>query len=185
MTSYKPHFACFKCRKTFKRRLLNDIQGGYNKDKIETPTKCPECGEIMADMGLDFESPKKNDIKGWNHITKLYKVGITFHSCGCTGPGYIPNNDEELIKHFSRIKEIYLEHQHFWARRKDDPETQSEISKDNHNNAAFLYRLPKEMKSGTKNKPKYDSVKAQKYWNEKVHEIENKIKIITNANSGS
>jgi hypothetical protein len=97
-TRYKPHFACFNCRKTFKRRLLWDIS---DDDKlIEVEAKCPQCGKLMADMGLDFASPKKDDTKEWNHIKDLYLVGITFHSCGCTGPGYIPKDKEKLITHF-------------------------------------------------------------------------------------
>ncbi len=178
MTSYKSHYACFDCRKTFKRRLLGDIQGGYNKELDETPAKCPDCGNIMADMGLDFESPKKKDVKAWNHISTLYKVDITFHSCGCSGPGYIPNDSNELINHLIRIKNTYLEHQHFWARRKQDPESQSEIAKDEHKNGNFLYRIPKQYKKGTQKKPKYDSKKAQIYWSERVAEIEKKIEKI-------
>ena len=181
MIAYKPHFACFDCRKTFKRRLLGDILNGYNKDTKETPAKCPECGALMANMGLDFKSPKKNDLKAWSHMATLYKVAITFHSCGCSGPGFIPKDINELITHFSEIKAVYLEHQHFWAQRKETPETQSEIAKDAHKNRGFFYRIPKDIKKGTKNKPKYDSLKAQVYWGEKVVEIENKMKLITNT----
>ena len=35
MTTYKPHYACFECNKTFKRRLLTDIDRGFNKNKEE------------------------------------------------------------------------------------------------------------------------------------------------------
>lgn len=183
MTTYKPHYACFKCRKTFKRRLLVDIHGGSNKSVEETPAKCPECGSIMADMGLDFKSPKRKEIKAWNHIALLYQVEITFHSCGCTGPGYIPNDSDALLKHFSRIKNIYLEHQHFWSRRTNIPESQSEIAKDEYQNGNFLYSIPNKFRKGTKNKPLYDSRKAQIYWGEKVAEVEEKIKTIMNANT--
>ena len=97
MSTYKDHFACFECRKTFKRRLLWDV----NRDRVinkeeERPAKCPECGKLMADMGKDFEAPKKQDLKSWKHIKSLYEVGITFHSCGCTGPGYIPRDHGTL-----------------------------------------------------------------------------------------
>jgi hypothetical protein len=179
MTKYKPHYACFNCRKTFKRRLLSDILGGYSKDTIETPAKCPECNEPMADMGLDFEAPKRKDTKAWSHISNLYKVEITFHSCGCSGPGYIPNDANELINHFLGIKDIYIEHQHFWARRRSDPVTESEIAKDAHKNGNYLYSIPIEMKKGTHKKPKFDAQKAQIYWSEKITEIEAKIKTIS------
>lgn len=179
MTSYKPHYACFECRKTYKRRLLVDVQGGHNKNIQESPAKCPECNGTMADMGLDFESPKKKDLKAWNHIAKLYKVDITFHSCGCTGPGFIPKDSDELINHFSRIKKSYLEHQHFWSRRTKDPVAQSEIAKDKHQNGQFLQNIPSEFKQGSKNKPIYDAQKAQEYWGEKVAEIDLKLSAIT------
>jgi hypothetical protein len=180
MTSYKPHYACFACRKTFKRRLLGDVLDGYSKDIQEKPAICPECSSVMADMGLDFKSPKKKDTKAWNHIATLYSVGVTFHSCGCSGPGYIPNDKEQLKDHFIGIKNTYLEHQYFWARRKEDPETQSQVAKDQRQNWGFLGRIPQELKKGTKNKPKYDAEQALLYWSEKVAEIEKKIELIVN-----
>ena len=180
MSSYKPHYACFACRKTFKRRLLRDVLDGYTKDIEETPATCPECGGIMADMGLDFKSPKKKDIKTWDHMAALYSVGITFHSCGCLGPGYIPNDIEQLKGHLTEIKKTYLEHQYFWARRKEDPEKQPQIAKDQHQNWGFLGQIPQEFKKGAKNKPKYDAAQALIYWSKKVAEIEKKIKLINN-----
>lgn len=175
MSTYKPHFACFSCRKTFKRRLLNDVIEGYSNRTELVPAKCPQCGELMADMGLDFEAPKKKDIKAWKHMANLYHVGQTFHSCGCSGPGYIPRDTEELINHLARIKSVYLKHQHFWAQRRENPETQSEIAKDQDKNRSFFYRIPNEMIKGTKNKPQYDSLKAQEHWNNQVLNIEKKI----------
>jgi len=180
MTSYKSHYACFACRKTFKRRLLSDILDGYSKGVQEKPATCPECSGIMADMGLDFKSPKKKDTKAWEHMATLYHVGITFHSCGCSGPGYIPADKERLKDHFIDIKNTYLKHQYFWARRKEDPETQSEVAKDQHQHWGFLGRIPQELRKGTKNKPKYDAVQALLYWSKRVAEIEQKITLIKN-----
>ena len=139
MTSYKSHYACFDCRKTFKRKLLSDIQEDSSVE--ESPAKCPECTGPMADMGLDFESPKKKDVKTWNKMAALYSVGITFHSCGCSGPGYIPRDKDSLIEHLNRVKVNYLQHQHFWARRKIDPTDQSDIARDQHENSTKLYIL--------------------------------------------
>lgn len=68
MVAYKPHHACFNCCKTFKRRLMGDIKKG---EQSTFEAKCPECGELMANMGLDFESPKKDDVKNGN-ILKAY-----------------------------------------------------------------------------------------------------------------
>ncbi|MEL6812001.1 MAG: hypothetical protein AAFP76_11750 [Bacteroidota bacterium] len=183
MTSYKPHFACFSCRKSFKRRLLRDIEGGHSDSYEKVPAKCPECGELMANMGLDFKAPKKADSKAWSHLKNLYNVGIAFHSCGCSGPGYVPRDISELVKHFEQIKEGYLEHQQFWARREGDPIGQSAVVKDLHKNSTYLYSIPNKLKSGSRNKPRYDSTKAQIYWNERVKGIEDKIAYLTNTNN--
>ena len=76
--------------------------------------KCPQCGKPMADMGLDFASPSKNDKKAWEHLQKLYQVGITFHSCGCSGPGYIPQDRDALLAYFKGIRETYEEQLKFF-----------------------------------------------------------------------
>ncbi len=154
---------------------MKDIQGGINKNDKDVPAKCPQCDELMANMGLDFKSPKQDDIKSWSHLESLYQVGIAFHSCGCTGPGYIPSDKNELIEHFQKIRANYLEHQHFWARRREHPTTQSEIDKDQHRNGDFLRSVPKEFRTG---KHSFDSSKAQVYWNNKVKEIERKISLL-------
>ncbi len=175
MVLYKPHYACFNCRKTFKRRLQVDIKRGINTGDENKPATCPECGNVMADMGLDFKSPKKTDVKAWDHLSTLYTVGITYHSCGCTGPGYVPKNSDELIDYLIRVRSEYLQHQHFWARRKSDPETQSEIAKDENENAVFLYNTPREARIGTSKRPKYDASAAQIYWGRQIRELDKKI----------
>ena len=180
MSVYKPHYACFKCRKAFKRKLLGDISGVDCNNTEEKAAKCPECGELMANMGLDFEAPKKTDKKAWEHMAKLFRVGITFHSCGCSGPGYIPNDEEALIKHLLSTRANYIRHQRFWAQRQNEaePQTQSERDKDNHKNWNFLSSLPYHTKKGTKNKPEYKALEAQQYWHGRVLEIEAKIRLI-------
>jgi len=184
MKAYKPHYACFECRKTFKRRLQGDLPGGFNKKKDPIAAKCPDCGKLTASMGYDFKSPKKNDVKAWEHLANLYEVGIAFHSCGCNGPGYIPVNSEELIKHLTNTKNEYLKHQTFWASRKEDPENESEVAKDKHKNSNYIRELPAEMKCGTRKKPKYDANLAQKYWNERVTEVQENIDKAKKVNTG-
>lgn len=185
MTSYKPHLACFKCRKTFKRKLLKDINRDsiYDEEFEKSISKCPQCGGLMADMGLDFESPKKSDLKSWKQMEKLYSVGITFHSCGCSGPGYIPNDSDAIVDYFTTIKANYIEQKSFWARLKSKPTTQSEFSKDQNENWRRYTTIPQEFNLGTKNKPKYDTLRAQEYWNEKIIDIEKKIFKMKNANN--
>jgi len=169
MTSYKPHYACFNCRKTFKRRLKGDIKKG---EESTYEAKCPECGELMANMGLDFESPKKDDIKKWEHIESLYSVGITFHSCGCSGPGYIPNSKEKLIEYFEKLKEGYFKNLDFW-RTRIEPTNNIERDKDWNKNWAKLGSIvSKQRKEIVKNQEGID------HWLTKVREIERKIALI-------
>ena len=169
MTSYKPHYACFDCRKTFKRRLKKDVKDGQ---EVMYEAKCPECGELMANMGLDFESPKKEDVKKWEHIKSLYTVGITFHSCGCSGPGYIPNSKEKLTEHFVQLKEKYLKNIDFW-RARTEPTNNQERDKDWNKNWSELSCIAsKHRKEIIKNQEGVD------FWLKRVQEIETKISLI-------
>lgn len=168
MTTYKPHYACFKCHKTFKRRLFKDIKKGESGFE----SKCPQCGELMANMGLDFESPKKDDVKKWEHIKSLYSVGIAFHSCGCSGPGYIPNSKEKLIEYFEEIKETYFKNLVFW-RNRTEPSTKKEQEKENQRSWFEL--------SSVSSNYKKEVVKNQEgieYWLERVKEVEAKISLV-------
>jgi DNA-directed RNA polymerase subunit RPC12/RpoP len=169
MVSYKPHYACFDCRKTFKRRLMSDIERG---EKSVQEAKCPECGELMANMGLDFESPKKDDVKKWEHIKSLYSVGIAFHSCGCSGPGYIPNSKEKLIEYFENLRDTYLKNINFW-RSRTEPTNKQEREKDYQKNWHELGKVSSNSKK--------EIVKNQEgitFWLNRVQEIESKISLI-------
>jgi len=169
MTAYKPHYACFNCRKTFKRRLMGDIKKG---EKSLFEAKCPECRELMANMGLDFESPKKDDLKKWEHLKSLYSVGITFHSCGCSGPGYIPNSKEKLIEYFEEIKKTYLKNMEFW-RNRVEPSTQKEKEQDYNRNWSKLGEISSNYK-----KEIVTNQEGLDYWHQKIKEIEEKINLI-------
>ncbi len=169
MIKYKSHYACFECRKTFKRKLLSDIG---NKDDIElNEAKCPQCGNLMANMGKDFESPRKSDVKEWEHIKRLYSVGITFHSCGCTGPGYIPNTTESLIAYLLEIKRDYNYNLEFW-RQREEPTNKSEIDRDKSKNWNYISKIPSTI-SPRKGEIKNEDVK--KYWIDKIKEIDNNL----------
>jgi DNA-directed RNA polymerase subunit RPC12/RpoP len=171
MSLYKPHYACFECRKTFKRKLMWDIKRTH-EDSVEA--KCPECGSLMANMGLDFESPKKDNIKEWNHLRSLYSVGITFHSCGCTGPGYIPNTHEKLIEYFQDILRNYHFQLDFW-RNRIEPTNHKEIQRDESRNWNFISKVPSELR------PKKGAVSnedARIYWLSRIKEIELKLEKI-------
>jgi len=168
MSKYKPHYACFNCRKTFKRKLMWDIN---RDDKRTVEANCPQCRQFMANMGLDFPSPKKDNIKEWQHIKSLYSVGITYHSCGCTGPGYIPNTKEKLIEYFEELKREFRYNLDFW-RKRQEPTNKKEIDSDNSRNWEFIRKVPGDLR------PKKGAIKneeAKIYWFDRIKEIEQKI----------
>ncbi|WP_162880278.1 hypothetical protein [Mariniflexile rhizosphaerae] len=152
-----------------------DENTGYTKVWENQPYKCPECNGMTANMGLDFESPKKSDLKAWNHIRNLYETGITFHSCGCSGPGYIPKDKESLIEFLKEKKDIYIKHRRFWSNR-IVPKNDSEKSKDWYKNSEYLIYIPNELKDGTNKNRKIDWEKAVVYWSEKIEYIESHLK---------
>lgn len=93
-TRYKEPFVCFACRKVFKQTSLWDLpENMLPAPGEERIVLCPQCRAPMADIGLDFKAPARTDTKGWEKVRLLYDAGFTFHSCGCCGPGYRP---EEL-----------------------------------------------------------------------------------------
>ena len=94
--AYREHWACFGCRKMFRRRSPKEWPSGF---KIETgritqwPDKaahaaCPQCRGAMHNMGLDFKAPSQNDEKQWQKVRLLSQNGVRWSSCGCSGPGY-------------------------------------------------------------------------------------------------
>jgi DNA-directed RNA polymerase subunit RPC12/RpoP len=168
VVKYKPHYACFSCRKTFKRRLWVDFKKG---DEAGKEAKCPECGQLMANMGKDFESPKKDDIKAWAHIKNLYSVGIGYYSCGCTGPGYIPRNTERLIAYFEELKQDYNKQLEFW-RGRTEPTNDRETDRDKSKNWDYIVKVPGEAKSA---KGPVKNEDAKNYWIGKIKDIEEKL----------
>lgn len=169
MTAYKPHFACFRCRKTFKRRLMYDIN---RDDKRTTEAKCPQCGNLMANMGKDFEAPKQQDIKAWTHLQTLYAVGIAFHSCGCSGPGYIPHSKEKLIAYFEETIASYNSQLAFW-RQRTEPANEQELQRENSKHWDKISKVPFEQR------PKKGAISnedAKNYWIGKIREVELKLR---------
>ncbi|WP_205943491.1 hypothetical protein [Pedobacter polaris] len=143
----------------------------YRGEDTKVEAKCPECAGLMASMGLDFESPKKDDLKKWAHIKTLYSVGITFHSCGCTGPGYIPNTTEKLTAYFEALKADYFKNITFW-RNRIEPTTSAELDRDHSKNSQQLWQIPKSYRADKKN---IKNEEAIKFWLEKVMEVEEKL----------
>ena len=120
--SYKPHYVCFDCRKTFKQPTIEDFMRSrglsdlwrrlgwlqYSPGPKRSATevqlklrniesnyyqavqKCPNCDNQMVNLGLDFKAPKQSNKKAWKIIQGLHRIGTSWHTCGCNGPGYIP-----------------------------------------------------------------------------------------------
>jgi DNA-directed RNA polymerase subunit RPC12/RpoP len=183
MYTYKPHYACFDCRKAFKRRLLADItptrtasvadvwfknnlskQAQQTSAQEPTTAKCPECGSLMANMGLDFKAPPKDNQAAWQHLRRLYTVGIAFHSCGCGGPGLVPATTEALVTHLEQQLGGYVQHLRYWLTR-SQPVTRVEFEADRQQNWGHNWNLAKDAKG------RVDAPAALVYWQARVQQL--------------
>jgi DNA-directed RNA polymerase subunit RPC12/RpoP len=85
-------YACFKCRKSFKRKqftvaidkfMTSEQAAGQvnevNKFNLEREYKCPDCGGSAHFMGQDFKAPKKTDIKAWDEVRKYIESGKHYY----------------------------------------------------------------------------------------------------------
>jgi hypothetical protein len=85
---YKRKYACFACRKAFKRPAGRDLPDASWKDR--DPAPCPDCGRPMAHIGRDFKPPRRDEVEAWAVAEHLFGRGFHYHTCGCNGPGYRP-----------------------------------------------------------------------------------------------
>lgn len=107
MHDYKDHFACFACRKTYRKAWSAPERGRFatGEDYDDARSVCPQCAGRMAKMGLDFKAPPQRDVEAWRIVEHLYARGLNFESCGCGGPGYVPPKKlSELPAWFARRK---------------------------------------------------------------------------------
>jgi hypothetical protein len=84
--TYKDHFACFTCRKTFKHFLYGEAVYGRRfegRPRVQRAAICPRCRTPMADVGLDFKAPRKTDRKQWLKAQLLFEGVGAFSGCGC------------------------------------------------------------------------------------------------------
>jgi hypothetical protein len=117
-TEYKPHLACFACRKSWKRRLAGDV--GHAGPEREP--RCPDCGGEAADMGLDFKPPRRQREAEWRLLREMYTIGITFHSCGCGGPGYRPRARSDYRRFLRRTIDEYQGALRHWQAATGSPD---------------------------------------------------------------
>jgi len=85
-------FACFACRKSFKRPWVS-LQKPFRFKKAERTAfedqvkrfergfrhKCPQCGGPSHFMGRDFKAPKTADIKAWERVQRFIFSGRTYY----------------------------------------------------------------------------------------------------------
>ena len=65
-------FACFQCRKVFKRRVA------FYRGEAENQT-CLKCGSEMWFTGTAFKAPRRENVKQWSKAELLIKNGILFY----------------------------------------------------------------------------------------------------------
>lgn len=65
-------FACFQCRKIFKRKVPFDWK------KLEEK-RCSQCQAVVWFTGTAFKAPRQEDSKQWQKAELLIKNGILFH----------------------------------------------------------------------------------------------------------
>jgi DNA-directed RNA polymerase subunit RPC12/RpoP len=66
--TYKMRHACFTCRKTFPGKSRT------RQDQVI----CPQCGQPMHDMGINFKAPRQSDVKQWHKVERLHRAGFRF-----------------------------------------------------------------------------------------------------------
>ena len=58
------HNTCFHCRKVF----------AYGAERMI----CPQCGGPLHDLGRHFKAPRRNDLKQWQKVERLFQHGYVF-----------------------------------------------------------------------------------------------------------
>ena len=61
----------------------------------------------MADLGLDFKPPRSSAVRSWSRIRGMYTVGHVWHTCGCSGPGFIPTNATDYRTYLTQRAELF------------------------------------------------------------------------------
>jgi hypothetical protein len=142
---YRELVACWSCEKKLTQRerkygvKLDELRAEYHAAERQ----CPECGELMADLGLDFKPPRQNDVRAWTALQGVYRVGHVWRTCGCNGPGWIPKSKSEFQQYLVDTKSHYETQ----LRRTQDDSTLNSESKCEASNfwATRIQAIEKEM----------------------------------------
>lgn len=103
-----PYWSTDKFRTPIEEELGVTVAELHEEYKSATH-RCPECGTPMIDMGMDFKTPPQADVKAWQRFRGMYRVGHAFHTCGCDGPGYIPQSTNDFIEYLNDRRRTYAE----------------------------------------------------------------------------
>ena len=93
---YLTQCVCFECRKSFKKNL---------EDPRFVPT-CPDCGQVLEDMGRYFRAPRKADGKQWRKIEMLFRAGVYFGGTQSPELGRFPDTIREAREFIARNAEV-------------------------------------------------------------------------------
>ncbi|MFF3575772.1 hypothetical protein [Streptomyces mirabilis] len=62
----------------------------------------------MINAGFDLAVPRRRDKSAWEALEATLRAGLTFHSCGCGGPGYRPRSTAEVRERRRAAKQLGL-----------------------------------------------------------------------------
>ena len=77
------------------------------KKRYFSPIVCPQCRQPMYETGKDTKAPKMSDKDAWKALENTHKLGYTFHSCGCSGPGFIPSDKADYEEFLEQLLTQY------------------------------------------------------------------------------
>jgi len=63
-------YACFACRKVFKKPIAEESAVGY---------PCPSCAQPLMMMGTAFRAPRRADEPQWRKVEQLVRAGVLFY----------------------------------------------------------------------------------------------------------
>jgi hypothetical protein len=111
---YQIQFACFKCRKAYKRPyIVNELQrSAWLSQRISgrQPSKpflmpvyhCPECNGLLTMMGRAFRAPRHDSLEQWSKVELMARSGFTFHSSA----GRLPDTLNEARKYIETHRKL-------------------------------------------------------------------------------
>lgn len=88
-------YACFTCRKVFKKPIAAPSEVGY---------PCPSCAQPLNMMGTAFRAPRRANEPQWRKVEDLVRAGILFYRNSGPRPRS-PNEVTAYLQEYSRSKQ--------------------------------------------------------------------------------